>query len=321
MQLQTSTRIRISPLAARYRTHLLVLLCALVLLEAGVSGYAGYSYYEYRTLTGNPNVYTVPVSEHGVVRTYHFWSSALHREMRYVAYLPPGYDLRQNSRIRLPVVYLLHGDPGRPEDWVNAGGAAVTMDELVAEHRVRPMILIMPQGSLAQYAPATEYVNSRYGKWATYIWHDLVNQVDGRFRTVRSARGRALAGLSSGGYGAMNVGLRHRNIFGVLGSFSGYFIAPKQDRIFRRQPGLFRPNSPLYYLPQLKGRLPYMYFYSSSYDKLSKGECVAFARKLRERHASFVFHIYPGHHRWNLWRDHLAGFLVYASEHMGRPRR
>ena len=284
----------------------------------GVGAFVGYSYWEYRTFWGDPNVPPSDVTSLGAVETKTFYSEALGQTMEYNIYLPPGYDDLRQRFTTYPVVYLLHGRPGADNDWVSKGGAAEAMDTLLAEGQVQPMIIVMPQGSGSRFAYATGYIDGPQGDWGTYISRDLVNEIDSNYRTVRSARGRAIAGLSEGGYGAMNLGLRNPSEFGVIGSFSGYFNIDQYDmpRIYGRDQSLAEANSPMAYLPQLEGELPAIYFYVGGGDEKFLEENQEFADQLETRGASYDFEIYKGAHSWDLWREHLPDFLVYAAAHL-----
>ncbi|MCL6437341.1 MAG: hypothetical protein K6T51_01925 [Rubrobacteraceae bacterium] len=289
---------------------------AAVLLVVGGGAFAGYNYYMYRTLWGDPNVNH---GASGTVQTHYFYSRALGETVRYLIYLPPGYGALQNHFEHYPVVYLLHGSPGRPEDWVNVGGIKDKMDTLISEGKVRPMIVVMPQGNPSQFSPSSEYVNGAEGDWATYITRDLVRQIDEHYRTVDGPGGRAIAGLSEGGFGAANLGLKHRGEYGVIGSFSGYFKMFPNDarRLFGHRARVeARRNSPMDYLNHLKGKLPAFYLYAGRSDGVFLRQTGRFAHELERRHADLSFHVYSGGHSWALWRAHLSSFLIFASRHL-----
>ena len=298
------------------RNRLLFFVVGGVVVILGLGAFVGYNYYTYRTFWGNPNTYPAYVKSFGAVKTKTFHSKALGKNMTYEVYLPPGYGAPANRQVRYPVVYLLHGDPGTYSDWAIVGGVDVKMDTLLARKRIQPMIIVMPQGSPSRFAPPTEYVNGPMGNWAAYITRDLVQRVDSGYRTVAAKNGRAIAGLSEGGYAAMNLGLKHRDEFGVIGSFSGYFTESANLKAFGGDKTLAQRNSPASYLPKLKGSLPAIYFYVGSSDPPFTRENQQFAQQLKARGATYDFHIYPGGHSWTLWRDHLPDFLMYAGRHL-----
>lgn len=139
-------------------------------------------------------------------------------------YLPPGLDATR----RYPVVYLLHGMPGDPDEYVNSLDVTGVADRLIASGAVAPFIAVMPAaGKDARY-------NGEWaGPWETYLTHAVVPWVDAHLPTVASAAGRTLAGLSAGGFGAMDIGLRSPSLFGRMESWSGYFT-PLRDGPFKK---------------------------------------------------------------------------------------
>src|SRR5918911_792323 len=119
-------------------------------------------------------------------------------------YLPPGYA--DHPAQRYPVLYLLHGFPGKPGAFLLTVKLGVDEDVLVAQQRMQPVILVMPFGSTGQFTDR-EWANGVRPNegWATFMARDVVRAVDARFRTIDTGAGRALGGLSEGGYGAINI--------------------------------------------------------------------------------------------------------------------
>jgi S-formylglutathione hydrolase FrmB len=106
------------------------------------------------------------------------------------------------------VLYLLHGFPGRPSDFLTIGDIAGTEASLVAAGRMQPVILVIPSGTRSYFADE-EWANGVISgnQWETFVARDLVHAIDARYRTIRSGSARGLAGYSEGGYGALNIGL------------------------------------------------------------------------------------------------------------------
>ncbi|MGI9048496.1 MAG: alpha/beta hydrolase-fold protein, partial [Rubrobacteraceae bacterium] len=133
------------------------------------------------------------------------------------------------------------------------------------------------------------------------------------------ADGRGIAGLSEGGFGAANLGLKNRAEFGVIGSFSGYFKmfpedAKQLDSNDTRM--LIQENSPALYLPNLRGKMPAFYLFVGEQDKDFLESEKQFAGQLSSLHVTHEFHTYPGKHAWSLWEKHLSGFFIFASAHL-----
>ncbi len=127
--------------------------------------------------------------------------------------LPAGYS--SAARRRYPVVYLLHGAGGDETDWTSLGG----VEQATA---AMPLIVVMPDGGRGGWY-ANWFNGGRGGPPAWETWHtsQLIRLVDGRFRTVAARRGRAIAGLSMGGFGALSYAARHPDRFAAAASFSG----------------------------------------------------------------------------------------------------
>jgi pimeloyl-ACP methyl ester carboxylesterase len=134
-------------------------------------------------------------------------------------YVPPGF-LPERS---YPVVYLLHGMPGSPWSYVNSLSLAALSDTLIARKLVAPFVAVVPVAG-----PSGHYSGEWTGPWEQYLVHRVVRWVDAHLPIDSAAHERTLAGLSAGGYGAIDIGLRHPQLFGRLESWGGYF-APHRD--------------------------------------------------------------------------------------------
>ncbi|HET7904463.1 MAG TPA: alpha/beta hydrolase-fold protein [Candidatus Eisenbacteria bacterium] len=136
-------------------------------------------------------------------------------------YLPPGYDFGGD---RYPVVWMLSGFTSRGRALLNDGpwapGLDARMDALIASGKCRPMILAMPD--CFTHLGGSQYVNSpALGRYEDHVIEELVPEVDRRFRTLPGARHRGIAGKSSGGYGALTLGMKHPDVFGAVACHSG----------------------------------------------------------------------------------------------------
>jgi enterochelin esterase-like enzyme len=234
-------------------------------------------------------------------------------------YLPPGYETAGPARY--PVMYLLHGFPGRPGAFLQTVRLGVVEDVLLHQHRARPFILVMPFGSTGTFTDK-EWANGvgRGQGWETFVARDLVGAVDARFRTIPSGSARVLAGLSEGGYGALNIGLHHPGEFRVLESWSGYERADNLKSIFGGEQARLRANSPLLTLPHVAGRLrgagTYVWAYSGTTDSF-RSQNADFAAALLRAGIPHRFKLLRGGHNWAIWRAQAADALLAASRHLG----
>ncbi len=129
-------------------------------------------------------------------------------------YLPPAFT----TATRYPVVYLLHGMPGSPSEYVDGTQLGQFADAAISTGKLRAFIAVIPAAGTDP-----KYNGEWAGPWERSLVRDVVPWVDAHLPTVASARGRILAGLSAGGYGAVDIALRNPGVFGAAESWSGYF--------------------------------------------------------------------------------------------------
>jgi enterochelin esterase-like enzyme len=234
-------------------------------------------------------------------------------------YLPPGYFTHPARRY--PVLYLLHGVPGRPAAFLQTVRMGVVEDELVAKRKAQPLILVMPFGSTGEFTDK-EWANGvGHGeRWASFLADDVVRAVDRRFRTLPDGPDRVIAGLSEGGYGAVNIAIHHPGEFDTVESWSGYMKADDIGAIFGHQKRLLARNTPLATLPKAAPRLraddTYVWFYTGSDDGF-RTQNAAFARELRRFRIPHEYFVVHGGHNWAIWRANATRAYLAASRRLG----
>jgi len=131
-------------------------------------------------------------------------------------YLPPGFQ----AGSRYPVIFLLHGFPGSPSGFYDSLELAKVADALISTHRVAPFVAVMPvAGRVTGKRSDEEWA----GSWETYLVRDVVPWAAARLPLKTQQADRAIAGLSAGAFGAVDIALRNPGTFGVAESWSGYF--------------------------------------------------------------------------------------------------
>jgi enterochelin esterase-like enzyme len=262
------------------------------------------------------------VHARGTTQRFYLASAALGGRRQPVdVYLPPGYATHPQARY--PVIYLLHGVPGRPGAFLETVRMGVVEDELVALHRIKPAILVMPFGSTGSFTDE-EWANGVQpgSQWETFVARDLVRAVDARYRTIASGRARALAGLSEGGYGAFNIGIHHPGEFRVLESWSGYERADPIRSIFGIDPAKLTRNSPSRTLAPAVSALrrahTMFWFYSGTTDHFLE-QNKAFAGELRRAHLPYRFFVVRGGHNWAIWRGNASRAYTAFSRGLRAP--
>lgn len=236
-------------------------------------------------------------------------SQAMGGKRTYGVCLPPGYE--QNQLQRYPVVFLLHGGDGDATDWFNPtkGSAVNTLQQLYAAGKLPPSIIITPDGNdLRGKNPHfdPQYLDGINGKVSTAIGDELVQVVSSRYRTLPYPNNWAIGGLSSGGWGAINVGLHHLNHFSILFSHSGYFVDKSGEQ-----------NSPMNYIKTLSAQERQnlqIYLDTGDKDKFYLNQTQKFDALLDRLQVKNVFYSFPGNHSWRYWRQHLADSLTFVGE-------
>ena len=264
------------------------------------------------------------VVHRGIATSFTFSSPSLGGRRQLVdVYLPPGYAAHPHRRY--PVMLLLHGAPGRPAAFLETVRMGVVEDILLARGRTRPFILVMPFGSTGTFTDE-EWANGvgAHAAWETFVSRDVVRAVAARFRTIPSGDARVIAGLSEGGYGALNIGLHHPREFRVIESWSGYEKADPIRRIFGGSPANLLRNSPSASIaraaPVLRREHAYLWLYTGAGDPL-RGQNIAFSLSLTRLGVWHRLTVVHGGHDWSLWRGQAANALLAATRGLrGMPR-
>ncbi len=288
-------------------------LIALLVVALGGIGLAGtYRYWEsYYLHRGFATVAYLPHAHRGHLVDIDFYSRALGRKADYLAYLPPGYG----GGKRYPVYYLLHGSPGRPKVYIDIASMDVRMDNLISRHRMRPMILVMPDGRIGGSTLSdSEWANTPSGQYESYVL-DVVADVDHRFATLANRRDRVVAGFSAGAYGATNVVLHNLGTFAGLQAWSGYFRQARTGVFSHASQAMLDANSPLDYAHRLSGALradPLHAFLFVGRDDDDSPQTPPMAKALAAAGAGVSYALYDGGHDWELWHAHIDQMLVLA---------
>jgi enterochelin esterase-like enzyme len=222
-------------------------------------------------------------------------------------YLPPGYDPTE----RYPVFYLLHGFWGSPGSFVHGLHFATTADDLIADGAAAPFIAVMPPGG-----PQTKTTSGEWaGVWESYLVDDVVPWVDSHLPV--DPQQRALGGLSAGGYGAVDIGLRHLGMFQTLESWGGYFRPFRDGPFVEASPRDLEAHDPVLLLrreaPHVR-REHIRIFLSTG--KTGHGSVNArwtfeFSDELASLHVQHELWVLHG--RGHLWRRQLPAAIAYAE--------
>jgi len=261
------------------------------------------------------------------VETIQFQSKLTNATLPYNVILPPDY--RASSATRYPVLYLLHGFGGHYSDWVTHANVA----DYAAQYR---MIVVMPEGNNGWYTDSAGVASDKY---ESYILRELIPDVQKRYRTIETRYGRAVAGLSMGGYGALKFGLKTPETFAFVGSLSGTLAAAtwtEEDlknlksirdsvfSVFGSVGSETRKANDIYEMTRglsaaRVAALPYIYLDCGTEDFLI-GLNQQFASLLREKKIPHEYRELPGDHNWAYWDQQVPEVLRVAARKMRLPR-
>lgn len=262
---------------------------------------------------GLADYYQVGDVPHGTV-TYRWYDSPGNDKKRRLAvYTPPAYETSDAS---YPVLYLLHGIGGDEEAWLGLGRTAQILDNLIAEGKAEPMIVVMPNGNVFQAAapgyssaglvqPTFMLPNTMDGKFEE-TFADVMTFVESQYRTQETKEGRAIAGLSMGGYHTTYISQHYPNTFDYMGLFSPALNDNPANR----------SDSPVYEglsekLRQQKENGYQLYWIAvgeTDFPILLQG--IDNHRKAMEGiDMSYKFKLTAGGHTWKNWRDYLQEFV------------
>ena len=250
-------------------------------------------------------------------------SPALGRDVKFTVYVPDGYQ--DASSANYPVVYLLHGAGGDENEWRTKGGAVETLDGLIKRGLIRPSVVVMPTAG-----PASWWADGVAEKAGTAIMKDLLPYVESRYKVQKERIGRAIGGLSMGGYGALNLALRYPSQFCAAAVISPaiYDPLPPEASASRRTPQFVRDGQfdadtwkSLNYASQLDTykagtqRVP-MWIVSGDHDYLGIAPMSAnlFWRMFQIQPKQVELRIVNGDHEWLVFRDALPDALQYVDQ-------
>lgn len=253
--------------------------------------------------------YKVNPVPHGTVSRIWYDSPALGLERRMTVYTPAGYE---TSGKRYPVLYLLHGMGGDEEAWISLGRTAQILDNLIAQGKAKPMIVVMPNGNASQEAapgessrgmvpPTMQLPKTMEGSYEQ-AFPEIVKFIDKNYRTIKSKSGRAIAGLSMGGFHSLHISKQYPDMFNYIGLFSAAIMPNKEvsSPIYENMGGKlkvqFDKNPALYWIAI--GKTDFLYKANEEYRKL-----------LDEKGYKYTYYESDEGHIWKNWRIYLTEFV------------
>jgi enterochelin esterase-like enzyme len=258
-----------------------------------------------------PMPWEMTLVNHGEV-IHHFYTSKIigdHRD--YYVYTPPGYDAKRKEAY--PVLVLLHGLSENASAWLVAGHANFIMDNLIAEGKIPPMVLVFPLG-YGDPDDMSKGMGGPFEQFSKSLLEELLPEVEKRYHVTRDPSRRAIAGLSMGGGQSLYIGLNHPEKFAYVGGFSSAVVmyGMNRDRSTVKNPeqmldsALFQKVFPALN-DQVNSKLKLIWFGTGDKD----GEInfsAEFKYWLSSKKVKFDNIIIPGNHTWMVWKRNLVEF-------------
>ena len=254
-----------------------------------------------------------PLTESRLVKTELLMQGSTTVTRRVLIYLPVGYSAAGGQRY--PTVYLLHGSPGQETDWIGMG-AKEDFDTAIAAGHLPPSIVVFPDGN-GGMTRDTQFLDAADGSELneTFITQTVVQYIDAQYPTWTVPRYRAIGGLSSGGFGALNLGLKHQNVFGEIISLSGYGYVDKNifsNKLIQNSKSVIQDNSPLLYLDRLTQATAHVLLIVGKQDPYLK-ENKKMQTLFIKRGIATDLMDFDGSHSWAFWGKHLGDGLVWLG--------
>jgi len=255
------------------------------------------------------NLYKVNDVPHGTVARRWYDSPTLKMTRRITIYTPPGYEAGSQ---KYPVLYLLHGAGGDEEAWISLGRAAQILDNLIAQGKVKPMIVVMPNGNAVQKAAPGESERGMYkpsfmgettmdGAYEA-AFPDIIQFVEGNYRTLSSKSDRAITGLSMGGFHSLHISAEYPDLFDYVGLFSAA-IMPREgvtSKVYENMDEKLKIQF---------SKKPKLYWIAiGSADFLFKANA-DFRDQLDKNKYPYTYYETGEGHIWKNWRIYLSEFL------------
>lgn len=260
---------------------------------------------------GQGDLYSVQKVPHGTVtRTwYESPSNKYVQNRRITIYTPPGYE---NSKKKFPVFYLLHGMGGDEEAWINLGRTAQILDNLIAEGKAEPMIVVMTNGNVVQeaapgesslglYKPTMQLEGTMDGQFES-SFKDVIRFVENNYRVIPKSHARAIAGLSMGGYHTLHISRYYPKTFDYIGLFSAAIMPDEKVA-----------GSPVYQdiegtLKQQRDNGFSLYWIGIGKEDFLYKANVDYRQLLDKINLPYVYRESGGGHTWTNWRLYLSEF-------------
>ena len=242
---------------------------------------------------------------HGTVSRRWYESPTLGASRRLTVYTPAGYE---SGKGKYPVLYLLHGSGGDEDAWIELGRTAQILDNLIAEGKAKPMIVVMPNGvyynnaapgyAVNMFQPTMFNSRSDSTKEIEESFKDIISFIESNYRVAKGLGNRAIAGLSMGGRQSCAVSRSNPGTFGYVGMFSGVVVADSPEA----EAALALQMAP--------GKAPLLYWIGVGREDGVRKNSIALKEYCESKGYPVEYHESAGGHIWRNWREYLTIFTT-----------
>lgn len=247
----------------------------------------------------NSGFYALKDVPHGETRMKRYYSTVTNSWRLFYVYTPPDYD--ENPNGKYPVLYIMHGGGEDERGWGAQGKTDLILDNLIAEKKAKPMVIVMLDGNVGGggLAGFNEQVLRVFENELKLC---IIPTVEKSYRVATDAQNRALAGLSMGGLQTLYAGIRNTNLFSYLGVFSSGWFANRTD-ITDPQYEFMKKNA-----STINSNVKQFWISMGGKGDIAYNNCQVMMAKFSEMNIKYTYSEYPGGHTWPVWRHDLFEF-------------
>lgn len=248
----------------------------------------------------NGGYYALKDVPHGETRMKRYYSTVTNSWRRFYVYTPPGYD--ENPNEKYPVLYIMHGGGEDERGWGTQGKADIILDNLIAEKKAKPMLVVMLDGNVSSGGGIAGFNEQVLRAFENELKQCVIPTVEKSYRVATDAKNRALAGLSMGGLQTLYAGIRNTNLFSYLGVFSSGWFANRTE-LSNPQYEFMKKN-----VDMINNNLRVFWISMGGKEDIAYNNCQVMMSKFSEMNIKYTYSEYPGGHTWPVWRHDLFEF-------------
>lgn len=245
--------------------------------------------------------YALKKVPHGDIRIENYFSNVTNSWRQLYIYTPPGYD--ENTNVKYPVLYILHGGGEDETGWAHQGKANLILDNLIAAQKAKPMLIVMPDANIGFGGFNPEGIELGMKLFEKEMKQAIIPFVENKYRVKTDANNRALAGLSMGGMHTLYTGLYNTDMFAYIGVFSSGWIVPMMDKTANAEYAFMKEHA-----DKINAHLKEFWISEGGPEDIAYKNGKIMLHKLDQLKIKYTYYEYPGGHSWPVWRNDLLHF-------------